>query len=124
LSHKFKLEILHRWEQDARQLAEAESEGMRGGEDSMLARVRRALRELDFEAADKSPHITGVEVENAAGGGQLAAIADKIEGLLNQRVSEARTAIRAQPLTAGLLALAVGFLAGRLNASRPPQRYR
>jgi hypothetical protein len=41
-----KLEILMRWEQDARLLAEAESEGMGGGEPSMLRRVLEAIAAL------------------------------------------------------------------------------
>jgi hypothetical protein len=39
LSWEMKLTILREWEQDARRLSIAESEGMSGGEDSMLGRV-------------------------------------------------------------------------------------
>ena len=46
LSRELQLKLLHQWEQDARGLAEAESEGMGGGEESMLGRVRQAIRAL------------------------------------------------------------------------------
>ena len=39
--------LLHQWEQDARQLAEAETEGMEGGEPNMLRRVREAISTLE-----------------------------------------------------------------------------
>ncbi|MCX7355222.1 MAG: hypothetical protein NTY59_10395 [Alphaproteobacteria bacterium] len=38
-----KRKLLEQWEQDARQLAVAEEEGMGGGEESMLHRVKRAM---------------------------------------------------------------------------------
>jgi len=38
--------ILRQWERDARGLSVAEEEGMAGGEESLLARVRRALAQL------------------------------------------------------------------------------
>jgi len=47
LSRELQLKLLRQWEQDARELAEAESEGMGGGEESMLGRVAQALRALD-----------------------------------------------------------------------------
>jgi len=47
LSRELRLKLLRQWEEDARELAEAESEGMGGGEESMLGRVRQALRVLD-----------------------------------------------------------------------------
>jgi hypothetical protein len=47
LSRELQLKLLRQWEQDARELAEAESEGMGGGEESMLGRVCQALRALD-----------------------------------------------------------------------------
>jgi hypothetical protein len=43
LDRRAKLEILKRWEHDARQLAVAEDEAMGGGEPSMLHRVLRAI---------------------------------------------------------------------------------
>jgi len=46
LSREQRLLILEHWEGDARNLAVAEEEGMIGGEESLLARVRRALIEL------------------------------------------------------------------------------
>jgi len=46
LSREAKLLILHQWEHDARGLAVAEEEGMTGGEESLLSRVRRAIAAL------------------------------------------------------------------------------
>ncbi|HTS93774.1 MAG TPA: hypothetical protein VMG55_17305 [Stellaceae bacterium] len=46
LTHDQRLEILKRWEYDARSLAVAEEEGMAGGEESLLRRVRRAIAAL------------------------------------------------------------------------------
>jgi hypothetical protein len=43
LSREEKLAILRRWEQDALRLSESESEGMGGGEENMLGRVKRAF---------------------------------------------------------------------------------
>ena len=44
LSREQKLAILRRWELDALRLSTSESEGMGGGEDSMLSRVGNAIR--------------------------------------------------------------------------------
>lgn len=41
-----KLRLLEQWEREARSLAVAEEEGMTGGEESMLGRVRRAIAAL------------------------------------------------------------------------------
>jgi len=38
--------ILEQWERDARGLSVAEEEGMEGGEESLLSRVRQAMAEL------------------------------------------------------------------------------
>jgi hypothetical protein len=38
-----KLAILREWELDARRLSASESEGFRGGEESMLGRVEEAI---------------------------------------------------------------------------------
>ena len=46
LTIDFKVKVLKQWEADARQLAVAEEEGMTGGEESMLNRVRKALQAL------------------------------------------------------------------------------
>lgn len=43
LSREQKLQLLKQWEQDALNLAMAEGEGMTGGEESMLGRVRLAI---------------------------------------------------------------------------------
>ena len=46
LSREEKLAILRQWQQDALRLAASESEGMGGGEESMLGRVEHAIRTL------------------------------------------------------------------------------
>ena len=46
LSREEKLVILRRWEQGALRLSASESEGMGGGEESMLGRVERAIQAL------------------------------------------------------------------------------
>ena len=105
LSRELQLKILRQWEQDARELAEAESEGMGGGEESMLGRVRQALRTLDLTQ------------KTVAGEAQIAAsrvqhAASQIQG----GVIEIREVIRAQPITAALFMFAVGYLFGRLGS--------
>lgn len=46
LSREQKLEVLRRWEQDALRLSESEAEGMGGGEENMLGRVKQAIQTL------------------------------------------------------------------------------
>ena len=46
LSREEKLAILRRWEQDALRLSASESEGMGGGEENMLGRVKLALQRV------------------------------------------------------------------------------
>jgi hypothetical protein len=46
LSQEEKLAILRRWEQDALRLSASESEGMGGGEENMLGRVKLALQRV------------------------------------------------------------------------------
>jgi hypothetical protein len=127
LSRVLQLKILSQWEQDARGLAEAESEGMGGGEESMLGRVRQAIRTLG--------HAQGVSRSNAVGGkaqtpiGAGRRIADSLQEAATQvqhvasraqgGVTEIRTMIRARPLTAALVAFGSGYLFGRLALSGP-----
>jgi hypothetical protein len=55
LAPRIKLRLLEQWEREARALHVADDEGMTGGEESMLARVRRAITELGAaEIADQS----------------------------------------------------------------------
>jgi hypothetical protein len=105
LSRELQLKILRQWEQDARELAEAESEGMGGGEESMLGRVRQALRTLDL-----TPKAVAGEAQIAASRAKHAA--SQIQG----GVIEIREVIRAQPITAALFMFAVGYLFGRLGS--------
>jgi hypothetical protein len=44
LSREHKLAILRQWEQDALRLSASESEGMGGGEESMVGRVESAIQ--------------------------------------------------------------------------------
>lgn len=46
LNDKQKLEILKHWEAEAVQLQESEGEGFGGGERSLLAEIKRAIRQL------------------------------------------------------------------------------
>jgi hypothetical protein len=46
LPRSAKIRLLAEWERGARELAVAEDEGMTGGEESMLNRVRRAIAAL------------------------------------------------------------------------------
>jgi hypothetical protein len=58
LNVETKFKVLDQWERDARALAVAEEEGMSGGEENMLGRVRRAIRELNARA-DPQAHPLG-----------------------------------------------------------------
>ena len=51
LTRDERLAILQRWEHDARELSVAEGEGMGGGEESMLSRVRLAIARLGEQAS-------------------------------------------------------------------------
>ncbi len=55
LTREERLAILEQWERDARGLWVAEEEGMAGGEESLLARVRRAIADLGPERSPKGP---------------------------------------------------------------------
>ena len=48
LSREQKIEILQRWEQDARLMEVAEEEGMPGPQPKLLQPIRDALHALDF----------------------------------------------------------------------------
>jgi hypothetical protein len=51
LTHDERLAILQQWEHDAKELSVAEGEGMGGGEESMLSRVRLAIARLGEQAS-------------------------------------------------------------------------
>jgi hypothetical protein len=55
LSRAIKLRLLEQWEREARALSVAEEEGMTGGEESMLGRVRRAIGSLGGAESDDRP---------------------------------------------------------------------
>ncbi|HKL27379.1 MAG TPA: hypothetical protein VJ910_14235 [Desulfuromonadales bacterium] len=56
LSRDQKIQILRRWEYDARELEVADDENMGGGSPDVLDRVLDALRRLDAEAdIEKTP---------------------------------------------------------------------
>jgi hypothetical protein len=50
-----KSRLLTEWERGARELAVAEDEGMTGGEESMLNRVRKAIAALGADAETEQP---------------------------------------------------------------------
>jgi hypothetical protein len=50
-----KIRLLKEWESGARELAVAEDEGMGGGEESMLNRVRKAIAALGADAEAEQP---------------------------------------------------------------------
>jgi hypothetical protein len=50
-----KIRLLTEWERGARELAVAEDEGMTGGEESMLNRVRQAIAALGADAEAGQP---------------------------------------------------------------------
>ncbi|HEX3500373.1 MAG TPA: hypothetical protein VHT04_13720 [Stellaceae bacterium] len=50
-----KIRLLTEWERGARDLAVAEDEGMTGGEESMLNRVRQAIAALGADAETEHP---------------------------------------------------------------------
>jgi hypothetical protein len=54
LTRSQKLRLLEQWEREARSLAVAEEEGMTGGEESMLSRVRHAISALGAEAGERT----------------------------------------------------------------------
>ena len=55
LSRELKIEILRRWEFDARELEVAEEENMGGGPPNFLDEVLKALHQLDAEIDIKYP---------------------------------------------------------------------
>ncbi len=53
LSREQKIEILRRWEYDARDLEVAEEENMSGGPPDMLGEIRSVMHRLDAEIEDE-----------------------------------------------------------------------
>ena len=128
LSRKRRRELLRQWEQDARQLAIAEGEGMGGGEESMLGRVSQALRVLEplqetsmsDTVAGETQASIGAAARTVAGGLQEAA--SRVQQAASQtqdRITESRKVIRAQPITAALCIFALGYLFGRFGSHFP-----
>ncbi|HKX10902.1 MAG TPA: hypothetical protein VJN67_22080 [Stellaceae bacterium] len=60
LTRADRLAILEQWERDARGLSVAEEEGMAGGEESLLARVRAAIAQLE-QGRRRSPKGPGTK---------------------------------------------------------------
>lgn len=54
LTREQKIEILRRWEYDAREQEVAEEENMGGGQPSMLQQIRKALLQLGYKSDDES----------------------------------------------------------------------
>ena len=55
LTREQRTAILRQWERDARGLSVAEEEGMEGGEESLLGRVRAALAQLGQHQEPRGP---------------------------------------------------------------------
>jgi hypothetical protein len=55
LARGTKIRLLTEWERGARELAVADDEGMTGGEESMLSRVRRAIAALGADQEVEQP---------------------------------------------------------------------
>jgi hypothetical protein len=123
MSNAFKLKLLRQWELDARLLAEAEGEGMGGGEESRLGRVRQALRTLEARMEDagagQAQASIGVAARNVAGGlGEAANRAHHVAARTQEHITEFRAFMRAQPITGALLIFAFGYLIGRTTVIR------
>ncbi len=128
LSLELRLKFLRQWQQDARQLAVAESEGMGGGEESMLGRVNQALRALE-RPQETSMNDTGAGEAQASIGAAASSVASGLQEAASRvqhavsrtqgRVTESRKVIRAQPITAALCIFALGYLFGRLGSLIP-----
>jgi hypothetical protein len=124
LSRKLKLKLLNQWEQDARLLAEAENEGMGGGEESMLARVRNALRTLVVEESNMND--TGKQTSVGAPARNITTDptdrANRVRlaaARTRAGVSDVRAVIREQPITVAVLMFTFGYLFGRLGSLVP-----
>lgn len=61
LNNEQRLQVLKRWEQDARELDVAQEEGMTGGESSLLAEILDAMETLDVD-------LTSAEAPTKQGG--------------------------------------------------------
>jgi hypothetical protein len=126
LTPDLRRKLLRQWEQDARQLAEAETEGMQGGEPNMLLRVREALRALEEHGeavAREAPSAIRHAARSVAGGIEHAAGRVRV-GAAHARdgIGEVRAVIRAQPITAALFVFALGYIVGRLGSFLPSGR--
>jgi hypothetical protein len=123
MSKAFKLKVLRQWELDERLLAEAEGEGMGGGEESRLGRVRQALRILEASTEDsgdgQAQASIGVAARNVANGiGEAAHRVHAVATRTKEHVAEFRGFIRARPITGALLVFAFGYMIGRITVIR------
>jgi hypothetical protein len=123
ISKKFQLKLLRQWEYDARLLAEAEDEGMGGGEESMLGRVRQAVLTLeasmdDTEAGGARASIGTGARKVAVGLEEAASHVRHAASRTQERITQFRGFMRAQPITGALLMVAVGYLVGRFAGGR------
>jgi hypothetical protein len=112
MSNGLKLKLLHQWDHDARLLAEAEGEGMGGGEESMLGRVRQTLRQLEASMDTMETSAVASGVEEPATKVQHAAARTQ------ERITEFRAFMRARPIAGALLMFAFGYLVGRIAGQK------
>jgi hypothetical protein len=123
MSVAFKLKVLRQWEHDARLLADAEGEGMTGGEESMLGRVRAAIRNLENDAGEKTAADSGGAIR-ASGGAlkkgfdQLAEQVHRAAIRAEESVTEFRKFMRGQPITGALFVFGLGYLFSRIFSGR------
>ena len=122
LSRALRVKLLRRWEEDAKRLEVAENEGMTGGEESMLQRVKQALLTLEEPATAEGPSSLRTAAKN------LAEVLTGAEDLARDVISrtaggaaEFRGMVRSQPITAALVVFAFGYMIGRMKAALLPQ---
>jgi hypothetical protein len=122
VSQAFQLKLLKQWEHDALLLSEAEAEGMGGGEESMLGRVRQALRTLEAsmdEGETVGMNAARAAARNVASGIEEAANhARHVASQTREGITGFRAFMRAQPITGALLMLACGYMFGRIAGGR------
>jgi hypothetical protein len=115
-SRAIKLKILRQWEQDARGLAVAEGEGMLGGEESMLARVRHAIQNLEASAS-RYPSPSGGRLLDASAA-QLRASYGGVVDAVEAAGCQVIRAAKKQPFAALMIAAGLGYLSGQLGHRR------
>jgi Fe-S cluster assembly ATPase SufC len=116
LTKELRLQLLQRWEQDAELLEAAANEGMRGGEESMLQRVKQALLAAELAMDDEINSSLKTTVKNVADG--LTDAATRVRDVASRThrgTVEVREMIRSQPVTAAISIFILGYMVGRIG---------